>query len=253
MAAAIQPPFFISIRGLCKSFGGKPVLHELDLDVRPGETLVVLGASGSGKSVLLRHINGLLRPDRGDIVVDGTALNALDEEHLAPVRRRVSMVFQLGALFDSLTVSGNVGYALREHTAMASAEIDRRVAAVLAMVDMAGSEELYPAQLSGGMRKRIALARAIALQPRGILFDEPTAALDPLVARKICLLIRTLQRQLGLTSVVVTHDLASAFAVGDRFALLDGGRIRFVGDLDAVRASNDLLLREFIRAPAPPL
>ena len=253
MAATIQPPFFISIRGLCKSFGGKPVLHELDLDVRQGETLVVLGASGSGKSVLLRHINGLLRPDCGDIVVDGTALNALDEEHLAPVRRRVSMVFQLGALFDSLTVSGNVGYALREHTVMAPAAVDRRVAAVLAMVDMAGTEELYPAQLSGGMRKRIALARAIALQPRGILFDEPTAALDPLVARKISLLIRTLQRQLGLTSVVVTHDLASAFAVGDRFALLDGGRIRFVGDLDAVRASNDLLLREFISAPAPPL
>jgi len=237
---------FIEIRNLYKSFDGKAVLQGLDLVVYRGETLVILGASGSGKSVLLRHINALLRPDSGEVFVDGDRLNDLDEDEMVPVRKKVAMVFQLGALFDSLTVYGNVSYSLREHTRMTDEQIHERVAELLALVEMSGTESLYPAQLSGGMKKRVALARAIALQPKAVLFDEPTAALDPLVARKIDLLIRTLQRRLGLTSVVVTHDLQCAFMVGDRFALLDGGKIRFQGDVQAVRQSRDELLREFL-------
>ena len=237
---------FISIKALCKSFDGKAVLQGLDLDVFPGETLVILGASGSGKSVLLRHINALLRPDSGEVFVDGDRLNDLDEDQMVAVRKKVAMVFQLGALFDSLTVYGNVGYSLREHTRMTDEQIRERVAELLSLVEMSGTESLYPAQLSGGMKKRVALARAIALQPKAVLFDEPTAALDPLVSRKINLLIRSLQKRLGLTSVVVTHDLQCAFMVGDRFALLDRGKIRFQGDAQAVRQSRDELLREFV-------
>lgn len=246
MSRDSQP--FIELRKLYKSFDSKAVLQGIDLAVFPGETLVIMGASGSGKSVLLRHINALLRPDSGEVYVDGERLNDLDEDQLVPVRKKVAMVFQLGALFDSLTVHGNVSYSLREHTRMTEEQIDRRVEELLGLVEMSHTESLYPAQLSGGMKKRVALARAIALQPKGVLFDEPTAALDPLVARKINLLIRNLQKRLGLTSVVVTHDLQCAFMVGDRFALLDGGKIRFQGDLQAVRQSRDELLREFLES-----
>jgi phospholipid/cholesterol/gamma-HCH transport system ATP-binding protein len=239
-------PPFISVRGLCKSFGGKPVLTGVDLEVREGETMVVLGGSGEGKTVLLRHLNGLERPDAGDVTVDGLRLNDLSEDELAAVRLDVAMVFQLGALFDSLTVYGNVSYGLREHGWRDEAAIARRVREVLAMVEMRGVDDLYPAELSGGMKKRVALARAIALEPKAVLYDEPTTGLDPLVTHKINLMIRGLQRQLGFTSVVVTHDLRSAFMVGDRFALLDRGRIRFTGTADQVRSTSDELMREFV-------
>jgi phospholipid/cholesterol/gamma-HCH transport system ATP-binding protein len=237
---------FISIRGLEKSYGAKHVLRGVNLEVMQGETVVVLGGSGEGKTVLLRHLNGLERPDRGDVIVGGYSLNDLDEDQLSVVRKQVSMVFQLGALFDSLTVFENVSYPLREHRAFDEAGISRRVAEVLDMVDLQNAEQLYPAELSGGMRKRVALARAIALQPKAVLWDEPTTGLDPIVTHRINLMIRDLQKRLGFTSVVVTHDLRSAFMVGDRFALLDRGIIRFTGTAEEVRSTRDELMREFV-------
>jgi phospholipid/cholesterol/gamma-HCH transport system ATP-binding protein len=240
-------PHFISVRGLKKSFGAKQVLRGVDLDVIEGQTLVVLGGSGSGKSVMLRHLNGLERPDAGQIVVDGRDLNALSEDQLAQVRLEVAMVFQMGGLFDSLTVFENVSYPLREHRRLDESAIRRRVSELLEMVELEGTEAVYPAELSGGMRKRVALARAIAIEPRAVLYDEPTTGLDPLVTHKINLLIRALQKRLGYTSVVVTHDLKSAFVVGDRFALLDAGRIRFSGSAEEVHATHDELMSEFVK------
>jgi len=236
---------YIRCRGLEKAFGAKPVLRGLTLDVLGGETLVVLGGSGSGKSVLLKHMNALLLPDAGEVEVDGVMLQGLDEDALVPVRRNVAMLFQQGALFDSLTVGENVAYPLREHRLLPP---HGRVRQALEMVDLAGSEGLMPAELSGGMRKRAALARALVLEPRALLYDEPTTGLDPVVAAKINHLIRDLQRRLGVSSVVVTHDLGSAFLVADRVAFLHEGRIRFVGTPDEARASRDPFLHEFLNA-----
>jgi phospholipid/cholesterol/gamma-HCH transport system ATP-binding protein len=243
-----RPPF-ISLRGVEKTFGGKQVLRGINLDVMEGETLVVLGGSGEGKSVLLRHINGLERPDAGEVFADGKRLNTLSEDELFPIRRDIAMVFQLGALFDSLSVFGNVSYPIREHGERDEARIRKRVYEVLEMVELKEEvAKLHPAELSGGMQKRVALARALALEPKAVLYDEPTTGLDPLVTHKINLLIRSLQTRLGFTSVVVTHDLKSAFVVGDRFALLDQGRIRFSGTAAEVRSTDDELMREFIEA-----
>jgi phospholipid/cholesterol/gamma-HCH transport system ATP-binding protein len=244
----VTAPAFIRCQGLEKAFGGKPVLRGVSLDVRAGETLVLLGGSGSGKSVFLKHVNGLLRPDAGSVEVDGTPLAGLDEDALVPVRRKVSMLFQQGALFDSLTVGENVAYPLREHRLLPPDRIPARVREALGLVDLAGTEDLMPAQLSGGMRKRAALARALALDPRAVLYDEPTTGLDPVTAARINRLIRDLQRRLGITSVVVTHDLASAFFVADRIAFLHDGRIRFTGTPDDARASRDQFLHEFLTA-----
>ena len=239
---------FIRCRALEKAFQDKPVLRGVSLDVWPGETLVLLGGSGSGKSVLLKHMNGLLRPDAGTVEVDGRALGLLAEEELAPVRRDVAMLFQQGALFDSLTVGENVAYPLREHRLAAGEALRARVDTALEMVGLPGTARLLPSELSGGMRKRAALARALVLEPRAILYDEPTTGLDPVVAARINHLIRDLQHRLGLTGVVVTHDLGSAFFVADRIAFLHEGRIRFVGSPDAARASNDPHLGEFLTA-----
>jgi phospholipid/cholesterol/gamma-HCH transport system ATP-binding protein len=239
---------FIRCRGIEKAFAGKPVLRGVTLEVEAGETLVLLGGSGSGKSVLLKHLNGLLRPDRGEVEVDGTPLGPLDEERLVPIRRKVSMLFQQGALFDSLTVGDNVAYPLREHHLASEAEIPTRVREALAMVDLPGTEDQMPAALSGGMRKRAALARALALEPQALLYDEPTTGLDPVTAARINHLIRDVQRRLGLTSVVVTHDIASAFFVADRMAFLSEGRIRFSGTPEEARASQDPALHEFLTA-----
>jgi phospholipid/cholesterol/gamma-HCH transport system ATP-binding protein len=239
---------FITVRGLEKSFNSKPVLRGIELEVRAGETLVVLGGSGEGKSVILRHLNGLLRPDRGEVTVAGRRLNDMSEDALGEIRLKVAMVFQSGALFDSLTVAENVAYPLREHSNLNDGEVHDRVAETLAMVELSDTEQLYPAELSGGMRKRVALARAIALEPQSVLYDEPTTGLDPMTTRKIGLLIRNLQQRLGLTSVVVTHDLRTAFVVGDRFALLDDGRIRLSGTADEIRTTGDELMQAFLKA-----
>ena len=238
----------IRCQDVTKSFRENAVLRGVTLEVQSGETLVLLGGSGSGKSVLLKHLNGLLRPDAGSVEVEGTALESLDEDDLVPIRRRVSMLFQQGALFDSFTVGDNVAFPLREHRMLTEDEIPARVADVLRMVGLENTERLMPSELSGGMRKRAALARSLVLEPRVLLYDEPTTGLDPVVAAKINHLIRDLQRQLGLTSVVVTHDLASASFVGDRFAFLYEGRIRFVGTPAEARATTDTPLHEFLTA-----
>jgi phospholipid/cholesterol/gamma-HCH transport system ATP-binding protein len=212
-----------------------------------GETLVILGGSGSGKSVLLRHTIGLMVPDQGRVVVDGTDLTGLSEEALMPVRKKVGMLFQGSALFDSMDVLENVAYSLREHTDLDEEAIVSRVREKLALVELDEAvEKRMPADLSGGMRKRVALARAIALEPEGILYDEPTTGLDPITARTINMMIRNLQHTLNVTSVVVTHDIASAFMVGDRVAFLHQGEMAFVGTVGEARVSRDPRLRAFI-------
>ena len=238
--------FFIRYVDLHKSFGAKKVLCGIDLGVQRGQTVVVLGGSGSGKSVLIKHTIGLHRPERGEVYVDGTEICGLDEEELQEPRKKVGMLFQAGALFDSMTVAENVSFALREHSDWDEERIMDRVRQVLGFVELEKAEELMPADLSGGMRKRVALARAIALAPRAILYDEPTTGLDPITANAINRLIRGLQQRLGVTSIVVTHDIHSAFMVGDRIAFLHDGKILFNGSVEEARRSDEKLLRNFL-------
>lgn len=238
---------FLRFVGLSKSFGAKEVLRGVDLDVREGETCVVLGGSGSGKSVLIRHAVGLHRPDDGEVWVDGTEISSLDEEELLETRKKVGMLFQAGALFDSMTVRENVGFALEEHTTWDDDTVLSRILEVLKLVELDNVLDLMPADLSGGMRKRVALARAIALAPRAILYDEPTTGLDPITANTINHLIRSLQAKLGVTSIVVTHDILSAFAVGDRIAFLQDGKILFHGTVDEAKSAPVPLLRNFLQ------
>ncbi|HEX2165073.1 MAG TPA: ABC transporter ATP-binding protein [Thermoanaerobaculia bacterium] len=243
MAAAA--PLF-EVRGLVKRYGRKKVLDGIDFDLRRGECLVVLGRSGSGKSVTLRQLNGLEAPDEGSVLFEGIDLGELSERELFPLRRRIAMLFQSGALFDSMDVRENVAFPLREHTEMTDEEIDRRVAEVLALVDLPGIEKKLPSDLSGGMRKRVALARSLALDPEVVLFDEPTTGLDPVTSATIGRLIRDVQRRLGVTAVVVTHDLPLAHRVGDRLAFLDDGRFRFLGTWAEAEASDDPVLAGFL-------
>ena len=237
---------FLRFEGIWKSFGQKPVLQGVDLAIERGETIVVLGGSGTGKSVLLRHAIGLMRPDAGSVYVEGAAIESLNEDELIPVRKRLGMLFQGAALFDSMNVFENVAFALREHLDLDEGEIEQRVARNLELVELDGVEDLMPSDLSGGMRKRVALARAIALEPAAILYDEPTTGLDPIIAHSINLLIRSMQRKLGVTSVVVTHDILSASAVADRIAFLHEGKIRFHGTFEEAASSGDEVLRNFI-------
>ena len=236
----------ISIRGVRKRLGSKQVLDGVDLDVATGETVVVLGPSGTGKSVLLKHIIGLMRPDAGSIEVDGEQVVGRRESELNVLRRRVGMLFQGAALFDSMTVGENVGLALREHTDLAEDEIQRRVAERLEWVGLTDVEPMRPSSLSGGMRKRVGLARAVVMDPRLILYDEPTTGLDPIMADVIDRLIRDLQSRMGVTSIVVTHDLKSAFKIADRLAMLLGGRIVFEGTPDETQGSKDPVVRQFL-------
>jgi phospholipid/cholesterol/gamma-HCH transport system ATP-binding protein len=237
---------FIRYLDVFKSFGDKEVLRGLTLEIGEGETVVVLGGSGSGKSVLIRHTIGLHNPDSGEVWVDGVEVTGLDEDELVETRMKVSMLFQAGALFDSMTVYENVSYALHEHTDWDENRILERVREVLSLVELEDVEGLMPSDLSGGMRKRVALARAIALSPRAILYDEPTTGLDPITANTINQLIRSLQQRLGITSIVVTHDIQSAFMVGDRIAFLHNGKIRFDGTVEEAKRSEEPLLRSFL-------
>lgn len=245
-SSATEP--FIEFRGVEKSFGDKKVLRGIDLVVRRGEVLVIMGGSGSGKSVTLRHMLGLEKPDRGEVFVEGEEITNLAEEQLYPVRRKFGMLFQSGALFDSMNVYENVAFPLREHTGMDEEEITSNVARVLDLVDLEGTEKSMPIDLSGGMRKRVSLARSVVLNPKIILYDEPTTGLDPITADTINRLIVDLQRKLNVTSVVVTHDIQSTFAVGDRIAFLSEGRFEWVGTLDAARRSGHPALTEFLLA-----
>jgi phospholipid/cholesterol/gamma-HCH transport system ATP-binding protein len=237
----------IQIRDVHMAFGPLTVFDGLNLSVAPGEVLTVIGGSGSGKSVMLKMILRLVRWQAGTIMVDGDDISEYDEGDMLPIRRKVGMVFQGGALFDSLDVYENVAYPLRARGEEDVEAITARVAEVLEMVGLPGIERKLPAELSGGMRKRVALARAIALAPRGILYDEPTTGLDPITANTINRLIRSLQRRLGVTSIVVTHDIHSAFTVGDRIAFLHDGKILFEDVVEEAKRSTEPLLQNFLR------
>jgi phospholipid/cholesterol/gamma-HCH transport system ATP-binding protein len=245
---------FIRLEDLYKSFGRKEVLRGIRLPIFRGETIVILGASGSGKSVLLRHIIGLHRPEGGEVWVDGVEVSHLSEEDLVETRKKVAMLFQGGALFDSMNVFENVAYSLREHTDMDEGAIAARVSETLSLVELGEDqvESLMPVDLSGGMRKRVALARAIALEPQAILYDEPTTGLDPITANHINRLIRNMQARLGVTSVVVTHDIESAFMVGDRIAFLLDGEMKFIGTVAEARVSQEPSLRRFLAGGLEP-
>ncbi len=245
MAETVAEPVLVA-RGLRKRYGDRVILDGIDFEIAAGETLVILGRSGSGKSVTLRLLNGLEKPDAGQVFFHGTEISALEERDLFPIRRRMAMLFQSGALFDSMTVLENVGFPLHEHTSVNEIEIAQRVAAKLALVGLEGIEGKLPSALSGGMRKRVALARSLALDPEVVLFDEPTTGLDPITSATIARLVRTTQRQLGATFVVVTHDIALARRVGDRVAFLDGGRFRFLGSWAEADAADDRLLACFL-------
>ena len=242
---------FLKYEGVHKAFNGNQVLKGIDLEVRRGETLVILGGSGSGKSVLLKLTIGLMEADAGRIFVEGRDASAGTEADWLEIRRRVSYMFQWGALFDSMTVYDNVAFPLREHRLCDEEEVGRRVLEKLSLVGLGEAGELFPADLSGGMRKRVALARSIVMEPACILDDEPTSGLDPITADTINRLIRRLQRLLGVTSVVVTHDIQSMFRVADRLAFLYKGVMAFVGTPEEAREADHPVLRGFIEGRNP--
>jgi len=239
----------IEFQNLYKAFDGKNVLQGLSLKVRDGETVVVIGYSGTGKSVALKHIVGLLHPDAGDVIVDGQAVGTLERDALTRVRQGIGYVFQFAALFDSMTVSENLALGLRRR-GLGDDEIEDRIREALALVDLSGTGDSMPAELSGGMRKRVGIARAIALRPRYILYDEPTTGLDPVTSAVIDRLMVRTREHLGVTGVVVTHDMRSAYTVGDRIAMLYEGRIRQVGSVAEIQETEDPVVRQFIEGRA---
>ena len=240
----------ISLRDVYKSFGPKHVLNGFSLDVMEGETMIIIGFSGSGKSVAIKHIVGLLEPDSGDVLVDGISIPSLTRRELYQVRARIAYVFQFAALFDSMTVGDNVAMGLRKQGDLTPGEIDARVQEALELVDLPDVATLAPAELSGGMRKRAGLARAIALRPKYILYDEPTTGLDPVTSAVIDDLMLRMQRQLGVTSIVITHDMHSAYTVGNRIAMLYEGRVRQVGTVREIQQTTDPVVRQFIEGRA---
>lgn len=237
---------FLAVSGVEKAFGRQQVLRGVDLEVPRGLTTVVLGPSGGGKSVLLKHMLGLMEPDAGAVRVEGEVVTGLDERRIGPIRRKIGMLFQNGALFDSLTVRENIIFPLRELGEQDPGVLDEKAGEALALVGMAGQEAKMPAALSGGMRKRVALARAIITRPCCIFYDEPTAGLDPVVSDQINHLIRRMQERLGVTQVVVTHDMRSLYHVADHVAYLREGRIYFTGTPQELRQNRDPAIRHFI-------
>ncbi len=236
----------IELRDVHRAFRKNDVLRGIDLEVVEGETLSLIGYSGSGKSVLLKHIVGLITPDRGEVLVDGKNVNQLDVEELNEVRRDVGYVFQFAALFDSMSIADNVAMGLRRVPGLYEEEIVARVRECLALVDLDNVEERYPSELSGGMVKRAGLARAIATRPKYLLYDEPTTGLDPVTATVIDRLIIRMKEDLGVTGIVITHDMESAFRISDRIAMLHEGRLRVIGTVREIQESDDAFLRAFI-------
>jgi phospholipid/cholesterol/gamma-HCH transport system ATP-binding protein len=240
----------IELRNVSKRFGRLVVLNGVTLNIEAGQSLVVIGASGTGKSVLLKHIVGLLRPDSGQVWFDGKRVDDLRERDLVAVRKQFGFLFQMGALFDSLTVEDNVGFPLVEHSGKPTDEIAKLVKEKLSLVGLPEVGKKMPGELSGGQKKRVALARAIALGPRVILYDEPTTGLDPIRSDVINELILKLQRELKVTSIVVTHDMHSAFKVADRVVMLDQGKIIFDGTPDDIRETKDEVVYRFVAGEA---
>jgi phospholipid/cholesterol/gamma-HCH transport system ATP-binding protein len=236
----------IKIEGLTKSFNSLKVLDNLCLEIKEGETVVVIGRSGCGKSVLLKHIMGLLKPDKGAIFIEDKDITKLNEEELKPLRMKMGMVFQGGALFDSLNVAENVGFVLREHYRLDEKEVLKEVRQALKLVELEGIEELMPAQLSGGMKKRVAIARALCMKPKILLYDEPTSGVDPITADSINNLIHNLHDKLKVTSIVVTHDMRSAYKIADRIAMLYQGKIVAEGTPLEIQNTKDPVVFQFI-------
>lgn len=242
----------IEFRNVKKAFGPKVVYEDLVLDVHKGESLTIIGGSGMGKSVMLKLLIGLLRVDGGSITFDGARIDGLHERDYAAVRRRIGMLFQGAALFDSLSVRDNVAYGLHEHyPTMPASEVAERIATSLAGVGLPNVEHMMPADLSGGMRKRVALARAIALKPEVLLYDEPTTGLDPVSTERVNKLITETKRLFDVTSIVVTHDMPSALEISDRIAMVHKGYIIFAGTPDEIRRAEDPRVRDFIEGNAP--
>jgi phospholipid/cholesterol/gamma-HCH transport system ATP-binding protein len=249
-AVGEQPPY-IEFRHVSKAFNGQPVLDDVSFDVGRGEMVGILGRSGVGKSVTLKHILGFLKPDAGQVFVAGREVSALSEDELMDVRRRVTMVFQSGALFDSLTVGENVAYPLRERALrgqpITEEEIQRRVASLLGRVELEGMQDLMPPDLSTGMKRAVAIARALTAEPECILYDEPTTMVDPLMAQNISDLLLKVKQQTGLTSVVVTHDVKLARKLSDRVVFLVDGRVAFFGTIEEMDRSTVPMVQEFIQ------
>jgi phospholipid/cholesterol/gamma-HCH transport system ATP-binding protein len=240
----------IDVVHLSKSFGAKAVLRDVNLAVEEGESLVILGGSGTGKTVLLRHILGLLEPDAGHVAVAGRIIHQLGRDELYEVRKSMGMCFQEAALFDSMNVEDNVGFALMRHTTMTLAERAARVDECLNLVGLKGTQKLRTSELSGGMKRRVGFARAIALKPRILLFDEPTAGLDPVMTDVIGKIILDLKQELGVTSITITHDLKSAFEIGDRIALLFRGEVLAEQEPQAFQANPHPVIQQFLRGDA---
>ena len=236
----------IRVEHLCKSFNGHEVFRDLSLEVPSGALLALIGRSGEGKSVLLKHVAGLMKPDRGSVWVDGAELGRLRGRDLEQLRSRLGFLFQSGALFDSLTVFENVAFPLREKTRLAEAEIGDRVRRELDQVGLTGAEEKYPAQISGGMIKRTALARALIREPKIMLFDEPTTGLDPVMANIILRLIAACHERVGFTGIIVSHQIKGMFNIVQKVAMLHEGRIRVTGSPEEIYASQDPLVKQFI-------
>lgn len=241
----------IRLEGVHKAFGSNQVLRGFSLEVKEGETMVIIGYSGTGKSVAIKHIVGLLEPDEGRVEVDGLEVGALSRRELYDLRARIGYVFQFAALFDSLTIAENVAMGLRKQGKLSESEMQERVREALELVDLEASVgEKLPSELSGGMRKRVGIARAIALRPKYLLYDEPTTGLDPVTSAIIDDLMLRMQRQLGVTGIVITHDMRSAYTVGTRIAMLYEGRVRQVGSVDEIKHTRDPIVRQFIEGRA---
>jgi phospholipid/cholesterol/gamma-HCH transport system ATP-binding protein len=240
----------IEIKSLVKTLNEKRVLNSLSLDIQSGQTLVIIGRSGCGKSVLLKHIIGILKPDSGRLLIDNQDITQLKESELNRIRLKIGMVFQGGALFDSMTVGENVGFGLLENERVERKELLERIEESLCMVGLGGIQNLYPAELSGGMKKRVALARAICTRPEIVLYDEPTTGVDPITADSINELIRDLHDQLKVTSIVVTHDMKSAYKIADRIAMMYQGKIIAEGTTDEIQNSQHPVVHQFINGLA---
>lgn len=236
----------IKIRQLQVAFGERKILDDFNLDIHKGETLAVIGPSGAGKSTIIKLLTGLMRPTSGELEIMGYKVDDFTENQWDEIRKRMGVVFQYSALFDFLTVGGNVAFGLRQHTDMPEELIQERVKTLLGMVGMPGTENMLPAELSGGMKKRVGLARALAMEPEVVFYDEPTSGLDPVMTMTISRLIRKTQHELGVTGILVTHDMESAYVAADRIAMLYKGKVAFIGTVEEIQTSTNPIVRAFI-------